>query len=131
MYMYKHGKYRDNDEEYNELLRESARNVAYWRKANQIRQWIVDHTEMKPDDNCEFIPMTKELLEKLIEDCQMVIDNPNLAQEIMPTSSDSLFGSTAYDEWYFDDLHITIKQIKNILETTDFDNEMIEYTEWW
>ena len=108
-----------------------AQEVAYWRKANQIRQWIVNHTEMEEDDDCEIIPMTKELLEQLIKDCEKVIANPLRAKEIMPTSSGFFFGNTEYNEWYFDQLHDTITQIKNILETTDFDKEVIEYTEWW
>ena len=108
-----------------------AKEVAYWRKANQIRQWIVNHTEMKKEDNCEIIPMTKELLEQLVKDCAEVIANPKCATKIMPTSSGFFFGSTEYDEWYFQDLRNTIEQVGEILETTDFVNEVVEYTEWW
>lgn len=108
-----------------------AQEVAYWRKANQIRQWIVNHTEMKEDDNCEVIPMTKELLEQLVKDCKKVITSPKYASKIMPTSSGFFFGSMEYDEKYFNDLCNTIRQIEKILDTTDFVNEVIEYTEWW
>lgn len=108
-----------------------ANEVAYWRKANQIRQWIVNHTEMKEEDDCEVIPMTKELLEQLVKDCAEVIANPEFAPKIMPTSSGFFFGSTEYDEWYFQDLRDTIQQVEKILKTTDFVNEVIEYTEWW
>jgi len=110
---------------------EYAKEVAYWRKANQVRQWIVDHTEMQKEDNCEIIPMTKELLEQLVKDCEEVLANPERASEIMPTSSGFFFGGTEYDEWYFENLRDTIQQVKEILDHTDFDTEVVEYTEWW
>lgn len=105
--------------------------VAYWRKANQVRQWLVDHTDLHPDDNCRIIPVTKDILEQLIKDCEEVITHPQRAEEIMSTSAGFFFGSYDYDEWYFEQIQDTIRQIKSILETTDFDNEVIEYTEWW
>ena len=105
--------------------------VAYWRKANQVRQWLVDHTDLCSNDNCEIIPVTKDILEQLIKDCEEVIAHPQRAEEIMPTSAGFFFGSYDYDEWYFEQIQDTIRQIKSILETTDFDNEVIEYTEWW
>lgn len=105
--------------------------VAYWRKANQIREWIVNHTNMHEDDNCEIIPMTKDLLEQLVKDCEEVLANPECAEEIMPTSEGFFFGSTEYDEWYFETLRNTIEQVKKILATTDFVKEVVEYTEWW
>lgn len=60
-----------------------------------------------------------------------VIDNPELAQELLPTQSGFFFGPTEYDQWYIDNLKSTVMQIDNILETTDFDNEEIAYSAWW
>lgn len=60
-----------------------------------------------------------------------VIDNPELAQEMLPTQSGFFFGSTDYDEHYINELESTISQINKILETTDFDNESIAYSAWW
>ena len=60
-----------------------------------------------------------------------VIDNPDLAKELLPTQSGFFFGPTGYDKWYIEDLKSTIKQIDKVLETTDFDNETIAYSAWW
>jgi len=60
-----------------------------------------------------------------------VIDDISVAEELLPTQSGFFFGSTFYDEGYIDDLKNTIDQIDKILETTDFDEEGIEYCAWW
>lgn len=104
--------------------------VAYWRKANQIREWFNSHLE-NGVENCEYALVSKEDLEQLLEDCQKVLNNHDLAEEILPTSSGFFFGSTEYDEWYFKDLEDTIEQIEKILNETDFDEEQIYYYEWW
>lgn len=106
--------------------------VAYWRKANQIRQWFVNHIEeFNSDDNCEYYKITKELLVELITDCKAVLNNHDLATELIPTSSGFYFGSTEYDEWYYKDLEDTIKMCEDVIETTDWDNEVVVYTESW
>ena len=121
MFLYKHKQYKDNDKT----------EVAYWRKANQIREWFVNHTDLDYGDNCEIIPLTRENLVELVNDCNKVLDNHNLAPDIMPTSSGFFFGGTDYDDWYYEDLRYTVKVVGEILETTDFENEVIEYSDWW
>ena len=106
--------------------------VAYWRKANQIRQWFVDHIEeFDEDDNGDYYEVTKELLEDLIVDCKYVLDNHDEADEVMPSSSGFFFGSTDYDEWYFETLENTIEMCERVIKETDWDNEIVVYTESW
>ena len=106
--------------------------VAYWRKANQIRQWFVDHIEeFEEDDNGKYYNVTRELLEDLIYDCKYVVNNHDDAEEVMPSSSGFFFGSTEYDEWYFKDLEDTIEMCKKVINETDWDNEVVFYTESW
>ena len=134
MYLYKRKKLRENDEEYNTLIRENSEEVMYWRKANQIRRWIVDHTEYDDDSNCEFFELTKDDLVALRDDCLRVLGNGNLAREIMPTSEGFFFGCTNYDAgdgWYLNTLEHTVEELNKILETTDFETEAIDYYEWW
>lgn len=55
--------------------------LAYWRKANQIRQWFVDHIEeFNEDDNCEYYTVTKELLERLVMDCYCVLSSQKVIE---------------------------------------------------
>ena len=131
MYLFKRKKFRENDKEYNELVRDAEEEVCYWRKANEIRNWFVYNTDLDEDDNCRFIELTREDLVYLKNDCIQVLENHSLADEIMPTASGFFFGSVDYDEYYFDSLEYTVKKIDEILENTDFNTEVIEYYEWW
>ena len=105
--------------------------VIYWRKANQIRQWFVENCGYPEYGNCVWAKVTKEDLEKLIEDCQNVLDGNVKASDVLPTSSGFFFGSTSYDEYYLEDLMHTVECATNVLETTDFDTEVLYYTDWW
>lgn len=60
-----------------------------------------------------------------------VIINPNVAKELLPTTSGFFFGSTDYDEWYLRDIEKTIEIINNVLSTTDFETQMIYYVSSW
>ena len=105
--------------------------VMYWRKANQIRDWFVRNTKYRANDNCKYHRLTEKQLRQLYNDCQTVLADHSKAEEIMPTSSGFFFGSTAYDEWYFDDIKETAERLNHILNDTDFETEDIYYYEWW
>jgi hypothetical protein len=104
--------------------------IAYWRKANQIREWFNYHLE-NGVENCKHTLVSKEDLEQLLEDCKKVLEDHTLAEDLLPTSDGFFFGSTDYDEWYFEDLEETVKMLEQILKETDFENEVIYYYEWW
>jgi hypothetical protein len=105
--------------------------VGYWRKANHIHAWFVDYVQDGIDDCDYHNEVTKEDLEDLLDICQRVLDDHSLADELLPTQSGFFFGGTEYDEYYFEDIENTIGIIKNVLETTDFDKEMIYYVSSW
>lgn len=105
--------------------------VCYWRKANQIRNWIVEHCGYPEDGNCDEIEITKEELQDLIDTCRKVLESHELAAELMPTSAGFFFGSQEYDKWYYEDLDCTIKTCQKILNDTDWEKERIIYTDWW
>lgn len=105
--------------------------VAYWRKANQIRQWIVNNTEYEEDWNCVPIEVDEEKLKELKQDCETVLADHSKASELLPTSSGFFFGDTEYDDYYYGDLRYTVEILDKILKETDFDKYQIEYEEWW
>ena len=104
--------------------------IADWRKANHIHKWFVDNVQNGKDD-CGYYEVTKEQLEELLEVCKTVTDDLIMAKKLLPTTSGFFFGSTDYDEWYFDDVKYTLETIENVLNTTDFENEMIMYCSSW
>ena len=121
-----------NEEERERSIAMSPWNeVCYWRKANQIRNWIVENCEYPADGNCEEVELSKKDLEKLVDTCRKVIDNHELASELLPRSSGFFYGSQEYDEWYFEDLEDTISACERIIRDTDWKKEKVIYTDWW
>ena len=68
--------------------------------------------------------------ESNMEPGKRIID-PSVADELLPTASGFFFGSTDYDEYYVMDIEATIDIITKVLETTDFDKEMVYYVSSW
>jgi hypothetical protein len=86
---------------------------AYWRKANQIHRWFVDNVQ-GGDDDCKPYEVSGEQLLELVKLCKKVLKNKELAEELLPTQEGFFFGNTNYDEYYYQDLIDTIKQLKDV-----------------
>jgi hypothetical protein len=124
---------------------EIERQVAYWRKANQIHRWFVENVQDGTDD-CGTYDVQLEQLRELRDICQQVIDgstlkpgivnngyrfeggqqiaitepgnviiDTELAKSLLPPQEGFFFGNTDYNEWYLDDLKDTIDQLERIL----------------
>ena len=102
---------------------------AYWRKANQIRGWFADNLE-DFNDNGE-TKVEKEDLEALLDTCKKVLDNHDLASDLLPVTEGFFFGNDEYDAIYFDEVEETVEQINQILESFDWDAEDMYYWEWY
>lgn len=92
----------------------------YWRKANAIHQWFVDNIQDGEDD-CKEYHVTYQDLARLKDACDQVIANPDLAEELLPTTSGFFFGSTKYDNDYIGDLEYTSFHINKILESVSWE----------
>ena len=103
--------------------------LMYWRKANQIREWFANNL-INFVENGE-TKVYKEDLEYLLDAVTEVLENREKAPELLPTSSGFFFGSTEYDDWYWQGLTETKEKLEEILRDTDWDNEEIYYWEWW
>ncbi|WP_349535085.1 hypothetical protein [Leuconostoc citreum] len=106
-----------------------GRLVHSWRKANQIRQWFVTRFEQEPDAQLK-IALTDDDITALITDIEQVLVDKALATSLLPTSPGFFFGSTDYDDYYFEELKDTLQYLKHNFEY-DSDNEQLFYTEWW
>ena len=105
--------------------------VGYWRKANEIHRWFVENVQDGEDDCDYHREVTKEDLEELRDICHEILCNPDVAEDRLPTQSGFFFGGTNYDEWYMEDIKDTIDIITKVLETTDFEKEMVYYRSSW
>lgn len=102
--------------------------AGYWRKANQIHRWFVENVQ-RGNDDCGSYWVSRETLEKLLELCKKVNDDNSLADELLPSASGFFFGSTEYDEWYFNDIKNTIEIIEECL--SDESAHDFEYSSSW
>ena len=135
--------------------------IGDWRKANQIHNWFVKNVQHGEDDCgayevteaqlgkllqiCRTIKNnTKMVKGKVIngytfEDGKMVpmyqdgkyMENHALAEKLLPTQDGFFFGSTEYDQWYMNDIELTIEILEKTLKDTDFEHEIVMYTSSW
>ena len=90
----------------------------YWRKANAIHRWFVENAQ-GGEDNCGRYYVSREQLLKLRDLCANLCTQKveALAEDSLPTTDGFFFGSTEYDEWYWNDIENTVKGIDTALET--------------
>jgi len=135
--------------------------VGYWRKANQIHQWFVDHIQNGVDE-CQRVYVPEEDLKRLYEIvCELldelelvdgeicsgqtmndkgewikimkpgkVIKNPDLAIDLLPVQGGFFFGSTDYDNWYYQDL-VDTKEILESIVNKEEDYASYYYQASW
>lgn len=99
----------------NYMSKETDYQVAYWRKANQVHNYFVQMCA-KGEDDCKPVYVGLGDLKELVSLCRKIIENPDKAKELLPTSSGFFFGSVEYDEYYEQDLEYTVEQLEPIIK---------------
>lgn len=112
------------------LIKHESEQVAYWRKANQIRGWFADLLGEDANGVCKG-KVSKENIEDLLDTCKQVLADHSLAEKLLPVTEGFFFGSYEYDEYYFEDIKETIEICEKILKEFDFDTNYLIYDEWW
>jgi hypothetical protein len=97
--------------------------IAYWRKANAIHDWLVQNVQDGVDE-CQKSYVTHENLRNLLNICKSVLANPDQAGTLLPTRSGFFFGGTEYDEWYFDGIKHTVEVLEDIVPRIETDFKM-------
>lgn len=103
--------------------------VGYWRKANQVHKYFVDKCAGGKDE-CQDTYVERDHLEDLLWRCETVMKDHSRAEELLPAQSGFFFGSTEYDEWYYQNLEHTIPLLKKILKDAPKEWEF-EYRASW
>jgi hypothetical protein len=104
--------------------------VIYWRKQNAIHDWFVRNAQ-GGEDNCKKYYVSREQLQELADICLKVLENNQLAHELLPTTDGFFFGSTQYDDWYFDGLKKAQSRITYYLRSPQFNNYDFYYQSSW
>jgi hypothetical protein len=104
--------------------------VAYWRKANAVHKFFVDLAG--GEDDQQDIYVERENLQELLNHCDTILENKDVekAKELLPTQVGFFFGSTEYDEWYFQDLEYTQKVLAKIIKDSPKDWEFYYRSSW-
>jgi hypothetical protein len=97
--------------------------LGYWRKANAIHKWFVDNCQGGEDDCDEYLVKYSDLV-KLKDICKEVLDNKK--PELLPTTSGFFFGSTEYDEWYWNSIQDTYELMSELCQDEDITNGSID-----
>jgi len=117
----------------NYMSKQTDYQVAYWRKANQVHNYFVQKCAEGVDD-CRPVYVELEDLKELVSLCREVIENPDKANELLPTSAGFFFGSVEYDKYYEQELEYTVEQLEPIikfLESEKGSNYDVVYRASW
>lgn len=125
--------------------------IGYWRKANHIHKWFVKNVQGDTDDCGVYpvtknqLRELYELCRKVKKECNLVdgivnngysyangiktyntkpgkvLENPEIAEKLLPTQEGFFFGSTDYDEYYMQDIESTIDIIEPLLKKEEQD----------
>lgn len=96
----------DKDYQNNQLTK-----LMYFRKVNFI---VAYYQDQLIEDSIAVL--TKKDLEDLLEATEEVLKDPSNASNILPTVSGFFFGSTNYDEYYFEDVKYVNESLKKALK---------------
>ena len=102
-----------------------SESVVYFRKVNFVYKYFSN----KLQDECCFAD--KSDIEELVSRCDKVLADHSLAQELLPTQSGFFFGSTDYDEWYFEDVEDCKQQMDKLLSMYDEDTDVVFFIMSW
>lgn len=94
--------------------------IGYWRKANAIHNWFVQNVQNGQDD-CRLYYVTREQLRQLLDLVNQILVDHSKTEKLLPTKSGFFFGSTNYDQLYFQDLELTKTIIENALKENNGD----------
>lgn len=125
----------------NTVIRKGVKNpyltteAAYWRKANQIHNWFVENIQDGEDD-CRRYYVSRAQLKQLYDLCDKILkakgkERTRLAKELLPTREGFFFGSTDYDDDYYEDLKNTCEQLEPILKEDELPNVYYYYNSSW
>lgn len=96
----------------------------YFRKVNLLYAFFA---EKLTDEQCI---VTKREVETIISNCEKVLADHSLAETLLPTQGGFFFGSTDYNEWYFNDVEEVLNSFTEYLKDWTDDTIGWVYFSW-
>ena len=113
------------------LTKKKCSEIGYFRKVN----FLVNFFKKKGFDVPNQIPLAikREDAEELLSKCEEVLKDHSKGPELLPTMSGFFFGSTDYDNYYYDDVKAVRNYVKDKLlpEFDTLEEEENIYFEIW
>ena len=113
------------------LTKKKCSEIGYFRKVN----FLVNFFKKKGFDVPNQIPLAikREDAEELLSKCEEVLKDHSKGPELLPTMSGFFFGSTDYDNYYYDDVEAVRDYVKDKLlpEFDTLEEEEDIYFETW
>ena len=104
--------------------------VMYWRKANAIHAWFVDHVQ-GGEDKCRPHVVSAEDLAKLLALLEEVLADREHGPKKLAPRGGCFFGSTEIDEWYWQDIEETAAVLREVLAWEDLSVWNFTYQSSW
>ena len=102
----------------------------YWRKANNVHGWIVEHVQNGEDD-CKEYEVGIDQLQALVDACKRALADRENAAEILPPTSGFFFGNNELDDWYWENLEMTVEGLSKVLANPDLKDWDFFYQASW
>lgn len=99
-----------------ERVSEIVEDVMYWRKANHIHNWFVSNCQGGVDE-CQEARVSLDQLKELSALCKKVVDKKD--PSLMETVQGFFFGSTDYDQYYYDMCTETHEVIEGLVKEVE------------
>jgi len=111
-------------------VKEISCEAMYWRKANAIHHWFVKNCQSGVDD-CDEYYVSVENLKQLVSDCETILKDHAKAPDVLPTCEGFFFGSTEFDEWFWEDIQRTVTELYSLLNDIDLKRWEFYYRSSW
>lgn len=102
----------------------------YFRKYNFLYGWVRRKLKLPELKNCEHYKITRPMVNDLIDDITKVLSDHSLAEKLLPTEDGFFFGSTEYDDWYYEDLADAKQQLSELLAKMS-NGEPADFWSWY
>jgi len=92
--------------------------AAHLESAYMIHDWFVKNVQGGEDD-CNQYHVERAKLKELFDTCNKVLENRELADELLPTGEEYYFKSEVYTEEYYD----CLENVVGVLSKINFESE--------
>lgn len=105
---------------------DNMKEVAYFRKVNFLVKYF------QYEENLSLKKLFIPKVQLLLDYCVKVLGDRSeeTSKKLLPTQSGFFFGSTEYDQYYYEDVERVYETFKEVLDDLSDDEDLFMYC-WW